>query len=451
MVAAVGVLVTASPAHAHARLEASVPADGALLTAPPTAITLRFDDRMIPGLGSAVLDRPEGPPTALEPLTQGESVVVDLPSDLTDADYALTYHLVSTDGHEVDGTITFTVAAAPSSPPAAPSSPPGSAPGTGPGRSSAGAPRPAAIVGPALTGLQYISLMVMTGLLMCRVVVARGGAAGEVLASRAAVRSTRGLAAVAVLASAALMVATAIDVAGWSRWTAGIIPPLLLGTLFVTVSALVVVVAGGARRPGPALAGALLGMIAPVLVGHSVSVGPRALMLAADLGHLLAGAFWSGGLIGTVVVVATLRRSDIAGEAVAVIRRFSSAALVSVLVLAVSGVVMAVLILDSPAALVTTGWGRALSVKLIVVIAAVGMAAWNRTRLLPTIAASDAPWADLLRVMRREAVLLLVVLAVTGVLVNLSPHAARAEGEPGAPPIRADHQVSVAVATPAVR
>lgn len=284
-----------------------------------------------------------------------------------------------------------------------------------------------AIAVQALTGLQYLSLLVTAGLLLCRVTVARGRDAAQALGSVAAVRRTRVLASAAALTSVALMVAAAIDVAGWSRWTAGIIPQQLAAAVLVGTGSLIVVVAGGARRPVPTLAGALLGLLGPALTGHSVSVGPRPLMLVVDVGHLLAGAFWTGGLIGTVAVIAALRSDGTAEEAVVVIRRFSSAALVSVLVLAVSGGLMTVLILDAPAALVTAGWGRALLLKLSVVGVAVGLAAWNRTRLLPAIATADAPWERLLRIMRREAVLLLGVLVVTGVLVNLSPH----ESPPG--------------------
>jgi copper transport protein len=436
----------ATPALAHAQLEDSTPADGAVLEEAPGSATLTFDEHVRPIEGATTLIGPDGSTSELDPRTQDDAVLAPLPADLPEGSYALTYRVVSADGHPVAGTVTFSVGA------------PSSAPAAGGDSSGAmemhgGSGSAAAIAVGALTILQYLALMVLAGLLLCRVLVVRGGPAGAVLASARAVRLLRALAVVAALASALLVPVAAADVAGWSSWSAGLTGQRLAGAAAVLVGAVIVIAAGGARRPALALPGALLGLLAPVLVGHSASIGPRPLMLVADVAHLLAGALWSGGLIGAVVVLAALRREGSSDQAVAVVRRFSLAALVSVLVLAASGILMAVLILDAPSALVTTAWGRTLLVKLIVVAVAVGLAAWNRTRLLPVIALADSPWERLLRIMRREAMLLLGVLAVTGALVNLSPHVHSMEETSGPQTVHAEAQGLVVdgSATPSVR
>nr|WP_262927833.1 CopD family protein [Microbacterium sp. NIBRBAC000506063] len=96
----------------------------------------------------------------------------------------------------------------------------------------------------------------------------------------------------------------------------------------------------------------------------------------------------------------------------------------SVVLLAVSGTIMAILILDSWDALVSTGYGRTLLLKLGIVVAVVALAAWNRTRLLPAITRrppATLQWATLRRILGYEAALLVTVIAVTGFLSNSSP------------------------------
>ncbi|WP_133249817.1 copper resistance protein CopC [Brachybacterium endophyticum] len=406
-------LTGATPALAHAQLEDSTPGDGAVVSDAPRQATLTFDEHVRPVTGATSLIRPDGSSTALAPHARDDSVVTDLPDDLPKGSYTLTYRVVSADGHPVAGAVTFSVGA--------PSSPSDTSTASASDMHEESGSLAAVVVG-VLTVLQYVALLVTVGILLCAALVTRSQAARSVLASPRATRILRGLALVAAAASVLLVPVSAADAAGWSHWVDGLARQQVLGAVAVVLGAALVIVAGGARRPVLAVPGALLALLAPMLVGHSASIGPRPLMLVADAAHLLAGAVWSGGMIGTIAVLAALRRDGSTDEAVAVVRRFSLAALISVLALAASGIVMAVLILDSPSGLVTTPWGRTLLIKLVVVAVTVGLAAWNRTRLLPAVTTASAPWEQLLRLMRREAALLIGVLVVTGALVNLSPH-----------------------------
>lgn len=432
----------AAPALAHAQLESSSPADGTVLEHAPASATLTFDEHVRPIDGETRLTRPDGTSTTLEAHSRDDDVLAALPSDLPDGSYVLTYRVVSADGHPVTGTLDFSVGA-PSTIPAAPSA------GSDTGTDTAARAEPgagAATLVPVLTVAEYLSLLVMAGMLLCSVLVARGAAARAVMASDRATRALRALALVAAAAAALLVPVTAAQAAGWTRIGAGLSAPPVVGAGAVVLGAALVIGAGGARRPALSVPGGLLALVAPVLVGHSASIAPRPLMLVADVAHLLAGAVWSGGLLAAIAMLTVLHRHSAAAEGVAVVRRFSLVALVSVLVLAASGTTMAVLNLDAPSALVTSAWGRTLLVKLVVVAVAVGLAAWNRTRLLPAIASADAPWERLLRIMRREAALLLGVLAVTGLLVNLSPHVHSMDSMSGTESAQVD--APVAPATP---
>src|SRR5699024_4145557 len=182
--------------------------------------------------------------------------------------------------------------------------------------------------------------------------------------------------------------------------------------------------AGSAGRATADVA-VLAALLAPVLVGHTMAFEPRALMMAADAGHLLAGAFWIGGLTGLLIHLArTGRAGRDALSAAAAVERFSRFALWSVLLLAASGSAMGVVPVGSLGALVSTRYGLALLIKLWVIAPIVAIAAYNRFRLVPALAGAPtgAPrWRTLIRTLACEAGLLVVVLVVTGVLTNLSP------------------------------
>ncbi|TMZ42250.1 hypothetical protein EMG21_32840, partial [Klebsiella pneumoniae] len=126
---------------------------------------------------------------------------------------------------------------------------------------------------------------------------------------------------------------------------------------------------------------ALLALSAPVLVGHSQLIAPRALMVAADLGHLLVGSFWAGGVVGLLLVLAAAR--VVAGaqsgpvRAAQIVERFSALAAWTVAILAISGTIMAVRIVGTFSTLVSTGYGWTLLAKLGVLAPVLGIAAYN--------------------------------------------------------------------------
>ncbi len=110
----IGMLLgTATAAQAHTELASSNPADGSTLTGPLPAVELTFT-------GSVLLrDVTVTGPAGTSPVTGAATVagaVVTQPVALTDAGtYAVAYAVTSSDGHPVEGTLTFTYA--PPSPP----------------------------------------------------------------------------------------------------------------------------------------------------------------------------------------------------------------------------------------------------------------------------------------------------------------------------------------------
>ena len=139
--------------------------------------------------------------------------------------------------------------------------------------------------------------------------------------------------------------------------------------------------------------------------------------------HLLAAGFWLGGLVPLGLLLAASRRDgtdrSAAGRA---LRRFSDLAMIAVLLVLGSGMFNAWMLVGSPSALISTGYGKVLLIKLAFVGAMVALALFNRLFLLPTLALRhDAALSRLERNVILEIVLGAVVLAVASTLGNLPP------------------------------
>jgi len=96
-------------ASAHADLESSSPADNASLSSPPQQVVLRFDAPVDPAFSTVRVIGPDGTShwEKGEPVTSGKQVTTGLRS-LDDAGwYAVTYRVLTTDGHPVSGTVQF--------------------------------------------------------------------------------------------------------------------------------------------------------------------------------------------------------------------------------------------------------------------------------------------------------------------------------------------------------
>src|SRR5207247_234342 len=82
-----------------------------------------------------------------------------------------------------------------------------------------------------------------------------------------------------------------------------------------------------------ALSAAAAMLVVPGLGGHAAQTSPRGLSLGLDWLHLAAGSIWLGGLVGLLVLWASLdARNRVAALAICV-PRFSTVAFVSVMVL----------------------------------------------------------------------------------------------------------------------
>jgi copper transport protein len=163
-----------------------------------------------------------------------------------------------------------------------------------------------------------------------------------------------------------------------------------------------------------AITGALLAaaatLILPGASGHASTTSPRGLSIALDLTHLISGSIWIGGLIGLLVLVATLPAGERTRGLLAVTPRFSKVALGSVLLLLGTGTGATIVHMPTLDALWKTGYGVAILVKIGILVVAIAFASRHQRGARPRP-----------RVMGAEAFLVAGAIFTAAVLSSLAP------------------------------
>jgi putative copper resistance protein D len=243
-----------------------------------------------------------------------------------------------------------------------------------------------------------------------------------------AVRLARRLAASAALLGVALLVpAFGIRAARLSgEGLAGAADPLLLGLLWqgplgdaaswrvAGYAAVAAILVPGRAGLGTALAGCALVALSFAQIGHTLDLRRAAAVPLLAL-HLLVAGLWIGSLV-------PLHRAAASGSGAApLMRRSGTLAMGAVAALFLAGLALSAMLLGSPRALVSTGYGLVLLTKLGSVAALLGLAALNRLRLVPALAAGR-PGAT--RALRRsiawEGAVAALVLLLTATLTTLA-------------------------------
>jgi copper transport protein len=400
------------PAAAHAALLETVPADGAVLAEAPREIVLRFDEPVTPIVVRVL--RGDGTAVAAEARARDDVVRVVLPAALPAGGYVVSYRVTSADSHPVGGAFVFAVGAGAAAPPR---------PADADAAAEAGW-NGAVIVDRAL----HLGALALAagGALFLLLVIGRAGSA----ASSAIRRGLRWPAGIAILTAlldigleGGLLSAGSLgDLARPATWALGLASTAGTSAL-VAAAALLILLLGLALPPGRRSAGALalgaagaLGALA--LTGHAASAAPRALTVPAVLLHSAAMAFWLGAFWPLRVVLARETRP----AAAALVARFSRRAVAAVALLVLAGLALAVVQVETPAALVATDYGRLLLAKLAAVAALIGLAAWNRLRLSPRLAAGDGGAARALAgSITAEMAVAAMILVLTAALGQTPP------------------------------
>ncbi|HEY0448320.1 copper resistance CopC family protein [Actinophytocola sp.] len=139
---ALALVVTATPAFAHAELVSSTPANGSTIPAAPPTVQLVFDQPVTLAANPVEIIGPGNVTWQVAtPTVTGSAVLADVRAAGPAGVYTLVYRLRSTDGHAISGSIRFTMAVAVPAAPAATTTrtPSGTTPPSGPAPESSAA------------------------------------------------------------------------------------------------------------------------------------------------------------------------------------------------------------------------------------------------------------------------------------------------------------------------
>lgn len=155
-------VTAAAPAAAHVSLVSATPADGSTTARPPGRVELVFSEDVEAQFAQLVVLGPDAAPvTSGAPVAEGTAVSVGLGASLPPGEYAVSFRVVSADGHPVAGELRFrhepettAAARAPVSSPVpdatAGASAPGEAAGVAPVAGRSDQPRTALVLAPVL-------------------------------------------------------------------------------------------------------------------------------------------------------------------------------------------------------------------------------------------------------------------------------------------------------------
>lgn len=388
-------LAAPAPAAAHAKLVRTEPANGAVLSTAPARVLVLFDDVVTVGPGNEVVRNGGGSVLAAKARSQGKTLVLPLRPNLRDGAYSARWSVISDDGHEEQGVLAFAV----------------------------GTSQPPPVSTLRAGGELGFRNVFARWLFFAGLLVAGGLALFDVAVWRPVVRAAlpTGWAAIALAATfvAASSLVHLSHAGASTRFGLVVGSSAAVAAAGATAAAIAVV----DRTAAPfALVLALVLLPAPTLAGHSVDAGRSWVDGPIDFLHVLAVAFWLGGLVALTLVVP---RSGAPPElATAAARRFSRLALVAVLAIAATGVGRALAELAAVSQLWTTGYGRAILVKTALFAILVGLGWVSRSRLA-------AGYARLRASVGAELAVVLGLVVAVAFLTALPPgRRVRAEAAP---------------------
>ena len=395
------VLCAASGAFGHAVVVGTEPADGAVLTQPPVAVIVRFNEPVTRAVVRLFLADGTAVPLTVEPLGAGDAFRVPLPADLRDGRYLLSFRVASADSHVVPGAVAFVV-----------------------GTVDTAAPGMAADDGPsswhvALAVLNALATVLTIGWGLYLLAIAPVARNHGVVAVAGTVTAVTALAGIAAYGSD--IQGGAVTWLDGAVWRSGLASARGTAALASVVGAGLVVVgtriADGARRAMLLVAGIATLTVAQVVTGHAATASARALTSTALALHVLGAAFWTGSLVALALTLAPPRTDAALGA----VQRFSRKALFAVPAMLLAGVVVAIAQLATLRDLVDTEYGRWIVAKAVIFVMLLLLAVANRYRWLPRAARGDKRALALLRRSIASELALITVAIVAAALLAQTP------------------------------
>ena len=426
-----------APASAHNSFDSSDPVDGSTLDVAPATWSLMFKKEVPLASASAVLVGSDGVRIALAPPTYGattNAIVFSLPPNLTGVNTAR-WRLVGVDGHVISGRVAFTVNAltAPSEPLATVEGAPQST------QTTIQVPQLSVddyFIEPVpelprhvFRFINYGALLILIGLLFVELDIATG------VLGLAVAKKTMRIASVLLATSAVLqMMIFSADLSSTSFLgsigSLGAILETTPGSMLIMKSIIGCLIGlisfrrkieQTIHQTSWLIPGLLfLYLITLAYTGHSRSQRWAIFGVPTDVAHTVAAGVWLGGLL---VLLGIVNQNVSPLQAVQALRRFGSAAKISVITLVVTGSFQTLRLHDDPWSILTSSHGQLLVVKLLAFGGMLIYANFNRSSLemRPTDGSHAVQIKRLVvRTSIIETLMGFAVVAVTAVLVSSS-------------------------------
>ena len=332
LIALLVALLLPAAAAAHATLVRTSPPNGAVVQRAPQAVRVVFDDGVERGPGNEVVKNGGGSVLAGDARVVGSrTLVLPLRRGLADGAYSVRWSIISDDGHLERGVLAFAI--------------------------GVGQPRPVAELH---AGGTLQAATVASRWFFLAGILAAVGIALFALVTRPEDEERVAL----VLATGAVLAALgAADGSHRAGLDTRAGTALLAGAALAVLVALVAGAATLERRAlRPALLLALPLVAVPTVSGHALDRGLNRLNVAADLLHVAGASAWIGALLGLVLLRRAELRLVVGGIAL----------------LSVTGIVRAGYELLDVSQLWSTGYGRLLLLKTVLLVVAVNAAVWRR-------------------------------------------------------------------------
>ena len=472
LIVAASLAVVAGRADAHGVQVISDPSPNARLPAPPELITVTFNEPIEPSVSTIQLwdqspkEIPLGPMQFFDDPTV---MAAPVPQDLPPGTYVVVWRNLSTiDGHTWSGSFVITIGSVEEAPDPTAfdlgdflGQPPSDNPST-----LESAARWVVLLGSAimLGGAAYVLFVVQPA---ARVLAPASNVALRGL-SRTVLLVTGAIAVFLVLEGSLLQLVLQADRLGGIGRVDELLVDTRFGRYLIARQGLLAIAllalgliwrARGGRWAIPALGLLLVASLGVLftqsLVSHAAASDGEFWTTSIDVLHLLAASLWIGGLIHIGLAMPRwldelegVPRTLFAAES---FRRFSALAAVSVSMLLISGVLSAFVQFTSWDELWSTSYGWSLVGKMGAMLPLLAMAAVNAFILQPRVVAAglhlaggsvsddDMPSPDLeaagrlqrllVKTVRVEAVLGMVVLVAVAVLIQLQAPRSAAEAE----------------------
>jgi copper transport protein len=483
-------LLVPAAASAHARLEGTDPPEGAVVKTEPSAVIFEFDEPVEGNFGAVRVYDAAGERVdegdAFHPGGEGPKLGVHLKPGLPDGSYTATYRVVSADGHIVSSGYVFSIGKAGKAPTQTVGELIG---GSGNGKVTEvayglarGLEYTAIALAVGAFAFLFFCWLPALGVAGVGEESRRAAAAAFAKRLRVVLWVGAGIGLVATAAQIVLEGAEAAGVSGFSAITKTIVEETLetrFGTVWgfaflawIAIAALAPFLTrkgvglspasapavqpgspGGATDPrtnlhavrergGPSLrpfAALLIAVplaylcLCPALSGHGSSQSPVALNFPVNAIHVAAMATWLGGLAALLLVLPAATRSattpaDRGRLLAGPLGRFSALALVMVALIMATGLIQAYVYVRHLDDLFSTGYGRAVLAKFLLLLAVIAIAAYNRRTVMPRLrrvaelgGSPGLPGVLLRRALRGEVALLAVVIGVTAALASYAP------------------------------